>query len=66
MIQVDLLFKIAGLGVVVAVLSQVLTRAGREELGTLVTGVGLVIGLFLVVDLVADLFSSLKSIFALY
>ena len=66
MIQVDLLFKIAGLGVVVAVLSQVLARAGREELGTLVTVVGLVIGLFLVVDLVADLFSSLKSIFALY
>ena len=52
--------------VVVAVLAQVLARAGREELGTLVTVVGLVIGLFLVVDLVADLFSSLKSIFSLY
>ena len=66
MVQMDLLFKLAGLGVVVAVLCQVLTRAGREELSTLVTVVGLVIGLFLVVDLVADLFSSLKSIFALY
>ena len=52
--------------VVVAVLCQVLTRAGREELSTLVTVVGLVIALFLVVDLVADLFSSLQSIFALY
>lgn len=66
MVQIDLLFKLAGLGVVVAVLCQVLTRAGREELSTLVTVVGLVIALFLVVDLVADLFSSLKSIFALY
>ncbi len=66
MVQVDLLFKLAGLGVVVAVLCQVLTRAGREELSTLVTVVGLVIALFLVVDLVADLFSSLQSIFALY
>lgn len=66
MIEVDLLFKLAGLGVVVAVLSQVLNRAGREELGTLVTVVGLVIALFLVVDLISDLFSSLKSIFALY
>lgn len=66
MVQVDLLFKLAGLGVVVAVLCQVLTRAGREELSTLVTVVGLVITLFLVVDLVADLFSSLQSIFALY
>ncbi len=66
MIEVDLLFKLAGLGIVVAVLSQVLNRAGREELGTLVTVVGLVIALFLVVDLISDLFSSLKSIFALY
>ena len=61
MVQIDLLFKLAGLGVVVAVLCQVLTRAGREELSTLVTVVGLVIALFLVVDLVADLFSSLQS-----
>jgi len=66
MVEVDLLFKLAGLGVVVAVLSQVLTRAGREELGTLVTVVGLVIALFLVINLISDLFSSLKSIFALY
>ncbi len=66
MIQIDVLFKLAGLGVAVAVLCQVLTRAGREELGTLVTVVGLVIALFLVVDLISDLFSSLKNIFALY
>lgn len=66
MVQIDLLFKLAGLGVAVAVLSQVLTRAGREELGTLVTVVGLVIGLFLVVNLISDLFSGLKSIFSLY
>ncbi len=66
MMQVELLFKLAGLGIVVAVLSQVLNRAGREELGTLVTVVGLVIALFLVVNLVSELFSSLKSIFALY
>ena len=66
MVQIDLLFKLAGLGVVVAVLCQVLTRAGREELSTLVTVVGLGIALFLVGDLVAELFSSLQSIFALY
>ena len=66
MIEVDLLFKLAGLGVVVTVLTQVLNRAGREELGTLVTVVGLVIGLLLVVNLISELFTSLKSIFALY
>lgn len=66
MVEMDLLFKLAGLGIVVAVLSQVLNRAGREELGTLVTVVGLVIALFLVVNLISDLFTSLKGIFALY
>ena len=66
MIQIDLLFKLAGLGVAVAVLSQLLNRAGREELGTLVTVAGLVIALFLVINLVCDLFSSLKSLFSLY
>ena len=66
MVQVDLLFKLAGLGVAVAVISQVLNRAGREELGTLVTVAGLIIGLLLVVNLISDILSSLKSIFALY
>lgn len=66
MLEIDLLFKLAGLGVVVAILSQVLNRAGREELGTLVTVVGLVIALFVVADLVAELFTSLKSLFSLY
>lgn len=66
MVELDLLFKLAGLGVVVAVLSLVLNRAGREELGTLVTVAGLVIALFLVVNLISDLFSSLKNLFQLY
>ncbi len=66
MVQVDLLFKLAGLGVVVAVIHQVLTRAGREELATLTTVVGVVIALFMVVELIAQLLSSVKSIFQLY
>ena len=64
--DMDFVFRIAGIGILTSVISIVLTRAGREELSTLVTVVGLVIALFLVVDLVADLFSSLQSIFALY
>ena len=66
MVEVDLLFKLAGLGIVIALLNQVLSRAGREELGTLVTLAGVVIALFLVVNLISDLFSSLKSLFSLY
>lgn len=65
MLNVDVLFRLAGLGVAVAVLSQVLTKAGREEWGTLVTVTGLVIALFLVVNLISDLFASLRSLFAL-
>ena len=65
MIEVGLLFKLAGLGVAVAVLSQVLTHAGREEWGTLVTVAGLVIALLLVANLISELFTSLKSLFAL-
>lgn len=66
MIQIDLLFKLAGLGVVVAVIHQVLTRAGREEIATLATVVGVVIALFMVVELISQLLSSVKSIFQLY
>lgn len=64
--QIDVLFKLCGLGVVVAVISQILNRTGREELGMLTTVVGLVIALFMVVELVAQLLSSMRSIFQLY
>lgn len=64
--QIDVLFKLCGLGVVVAAISLILNRAGREELGMLTTIVGLVIALFMVVELVAQLLSSVKSIFQLY
>ncbi len=66
MVQIDMLFRLAGLGVVVAVIHQVLTRAGREELATLATVVGVVIALFMVVELISQLLSSVKSIFQLY
>ncbi len=66
MVEIDVLFKLAGLGVVVTVISQILTRAGREELATLVTVVGLVIALFLAVNLVSELLTSVKSLFGLY
>ena len=66
MAQLDVLFKLAGLGMVVAFISMVLKQAGREELGTLVTVVGLVIALLLAVNVVSELFCSLKSVFSLY
>lgn len=64
--QMDVLFKLAGLGIVVAVISQILTRTGREELSMLVTVAGLVIALLMVVNMVSELLSAVKSIFQLY
>lgn len=64
--QIDLLFKIAGIGILVTVISQILTRTGREDMAMLTTVAGLVIVLLMVVNLIAELFASVKSIFQLY
>ncbi len=63
---VDLVFKIAAIGILVAVLSQVLTRAGREDIAMLTTLAGLVIVLVMVVNLISDFFGSVRAIFSLY
>lgn len=63
---VDVVFKIAAIGILVAVLSQVLTRAGREDIAMLTTLAGLVVVLVMVVNLISDFFGSVRSIFSLY
>ena len=62
----DVVFKIAAIGVLVAVLSQVLTRAGREDIAMLTTLAGLVVVLIMVVNLISDFFGSVRAIFSLY
>lgn len=64
--DIDLIFRIAAIGILIAVLNQLLTRAGREEIATLATIAGLIIVLLMVVDLVSNLFESVKRIFNLY
>lgn len=64
--QLDLLFQIAGVGILTTVVSSVLTRTGREELATLSTVAGLAIVLLMVVNLLAELFNSVRAIFQLY
>jgi len=64
-LDVDMIFKIAGIGILVSVLGQVLTRTGREDMAMLTTLAGLVIVLLMVVNLIAQLFNSVKSIFLL-
>jgi stage III sporulation protein AC len=64
--SIDLVFKIAAIGILVTVLSQLLTRAGRDDIAMLTTLTGLIIVLLMVVNLVSDFFGSVKSIFELY
>ena len=61
--NVDLLFKIAAIGILVAVLHQVLGRAGREEQAMMTTIAGLVIVLTLVVKEISNLFNTIRTIF---
>ena len=63
--DVDLIFKIAAIGILVSVLNQVLTRAGRDEQATMVTLTALVVVLMMVVQEIARLFSLVKDLFGL-
>ncbi len=63
--NVDLIFKIAAVGILVTVLNQVLVRAGRDEQATMVTLTALVVVLMLVVQEIAQLFTMVKSLFGL-
>lgn len=63
--DVDFIFKIAGIGIIVAVLNQLLTRSGREEQALLTTLAGLIVVLMMVVNMIGDLFNNIKSVFGL-
>lgn len=64
--DVDLIFKIAGLGMIVAVIHIVLEKSGKEEYAYLVTLVGVIIVLGFVINLVSKLFDNIKVLFKLY
>ena len=63
--EVDLIFKIAAIGILVAVLNQVLSRAGRDEQAMMTTLTGLIVVLIMVVQEIARLFDLIKSLFRL-
>lgn len=63
--EVDLIFKIAAIGIVVAVLNQVLIRSGREEQAMMTTLAGLVVVLMMLVQKISDLFDLIKNLFSL-
>ena len=61
--DVDLVFKIAAVGILVSVLNQVLTRSGREEQATMTSLAGLVVVLMMLAQKIADLFDLVKTLF---
>ncbi len=63
--DVDFIFKIAAIGILVAVLNQVLIRSGREEQAMLTTLAGLIVVLLMIIKEVKNLFDTIKSVFGL-
>lgn len=61
--EIDLIFKIAAVGIIVTILNQVLVRSGREEQATMTTLAGLVVVLMILAQRIADLFSMVKELF---
>lgn len=63
--DVDFVFRIAGIGIVVTVIGQVLTRAGRDDIAMLTTLSGLVVVLMMVVGMISNFFNTIRGLFAL-
>ncbi len=59
----DVLIKIAGMGLLIAVICQVLSKAGREDIATLVTVAGVILVFFTVLDLATELFARVQAVF---
>ena len=62
---VEIIFKIAAVGIITASVNQILKYSGKEEIATLSTLAGLIIVLLMVVNLISNLFETVKSLFSL-
>ena len=63
--DVDFIFKVAAIGIIVTVLNQLLVRSGREEQAMMTTLAGLVVVMLMIINCIAELFSAVKSEFGL-
>ena len=64
--NVEIIFKIAVIGILITVICQVLKKSDRDDIATLVSLVGLIIVLTLVISMISDLFGEIKEIFNIY
>ena len=63
--NIDFVFKIAAIGIIVAVLNQLLIRSGREEQAKMTTLAGLIVVLMMIISQISVLFDTIKDLFAL-
>lgn len=61
--EIDLVFKVAGIGIIVAVLNQLLIRSGRDDQAMMTTIAGLIVVLFIIIDQIGSLFETIKRVF---
>lgn len=61
--EIDLIFKVAAIGIIVSILNQVLSRTGRDEQATMTTLTGLVVVLMMVAAKISELFELVKQLF---
>ena len=65
MISIDIIFKIAAIGLLIAIISQVLKKSDRDDIATLVSIAGLIIVLTMIISMISELFDTIKNIFYL-
>lgn len=64
-ISVDIIFKIAAIGIIIAVLVQVLIRAGREDQAMMTALAGIIVVLMIIIEMISSFFDTVKTLFEL-
>ncbi len=64
--SVDIIFKIAGIGIITAIVNQILKGMNKDEIATLTTLTGLILVLIMVLNMISDLFGQVRTLFSLY
>ncbi len=64
--DIDVIFKIAAIGILITVITQILKKSDRDDIATLVALAGLIIVLTMVIQMISELFATIKDIFYLY
>lgn len=64
--DIDIIFKIAAVGIVITVINQVLSKNGRDDIATMVTIVGVIIVLIMVIDIITGFFDTVRTMFTFY